>query len=280
MALRTLLVHLDPGEHCSARVALAATIAKAHGSHLLGLAATGLADAPLTPFDSLAGAADWVARSTELLRESAVQQTARFTQQVSPLGLASHASQLSEHDPLDATVQHGRYADLVIVGQTDRSTALGPVAWDFPQQVLLHVGRPVLVVPHSGRFTDITEHTLVAWKDTRETVRALTDALPLLHRSKRVTVLSLINPQADEPERPEALAEAKEWLARHNIRATVRHEVTPNEIGQALLSRVSDFGADLLVMGGYGRTRLRELLLGGATRQVLQHMTVPVLMSH
>jgi nucleotide-binding universal stress UspA family protein len=282
MSLRTLLVHLDASERCAARVALAATLAQAHGSRVVGLATTGTAELPLAPFEAMAGAAEWVARSTELLRETAQAQAARFTQQMSAQGLADHEARVDEHDALNATVQHGRYADLVIVGQTDRSAPMGPVAWDFPQQLLLNAGRPVLVVPHSGRFTTIDDHAVVAWKDTRETVRALSDALPLLHRTRRVTLLSLTSPSEsdNEPDRPQALAAAQAWLAQHGIEATVRHEVTVNDTGNALLSRVSDLGGDLLVMGGYGHTRLRELLLGGATRQVLQHMTVPVLMSH
>jgi nucleotide-binding universal stress UspA family protein len=119
----------------------------------------------------------------------------------------------------------------------------------------------------------------VAWNAGREASRAVNDALPLLTRAKVVRILA-INPDRTGEHGEEVGADVALHLARHGVNADV--SVVGSDIGDAdmLLSQVSDFGADLIVMGAYGHSRARELILGGMTRHVLHHMTVPVFMSH
>jgi nucleotide-binding universal stress UspA family protein len=138
-----------------------------------------------------------------------------------------------------------------------------------------------LVVPYAGRFERIGERVLVAWNASREAARAVSDSLPLLSRAKSVTVMA-VNPKSgpnahgDVPGADIAL-----FLARHGIKTEATQVFADDvDIGDMLLSRAADLGTDLLVMGAYGRSRLTELMLGGATRQILSEMTIPVLMSH
>jgi len=175
---------------------------------------------------------------------------------------------------------HTRYADLVVVGQPDPNNP-GGRGTEVSATALMSSGRPLLVIPFAGNFTEIGNNVLVGWNGTGEAARALNDAIPLLHHAKKVTVLA-INPRhgiggdGDVPAADIAL-----HLARHGIKAEAAHTVA-KDIGEgdALLSYAADLGVDLLVCGMYGHSRLRELAFGGVTRSLLTEMTVPVLMAH
>lgn len=275
MTYRSILVHLDESPRCAARVALAATLAQAHGSHLLGLAPSGLVSLPasLQPPQPVAAAA-----AREQMLQRATDLVSRFNEQVAPLGLVSHEGRVHDDDSLSAVLQHSAAADLVVLGQNDPKHFTPLVSWDFPQQVFLHAGRPVLVVPYAGDFKTVGEQVVVAWHDSREAARALADALPILRRARQVSVLGFVHPRDGDKAQPVEGVGA--WLKRHGIEAHLRREVTELDVGNALLSRACDLGADLIVMGGYGHTRVTELVVGGVTRSVLAQMTVPVLISH
>ena len=142
-------------------------------------------------------------------------------------------------------------------------------------------GRPLLMVPFAGDFPVLGQDVLVGWNASAEAARAVNDALPILQRARKVTVLS-VNPRrgirgdGDVPAADIAL-----HLARHGIRAEAAHTVvTDIGEGDALLSYAADIGADLLVTGMYGHSRLREMVFGGVTRSLLAEMTVPVFMAH
>jgi nucleotide-binding universal stress UspA family protein len=176
---------------------------------------------------------------------------------------------------------HARYADLAVIGQADPEGVAPGAAANLPERLILGAGRPVLVVPYAGRFEAVGRRVLLAWNATRESTRAANDALPILERAARVTVVS-VNPRSG-PGGHGAVpgADIALHLARHGVRAEVAAVVT-DEVGvdDMLLSQAADTGADLIVMGGYGHSRLGELVLGGATRHILRQITVPVFMSH
>lgn len=183
------------------------------------------------------------------------------------------AEGISEWRDLESLRQlplHARYADLTIMGQTDDGET------DHVTEMVMSVGRPVMVIPQRGNFPCIGRRTLVAWNGSREATRAVFDALPLLRRADQVTVLTL-----DAEHDRVAGADISRTLARHTVKVEVVHS-TRGEIdaGNALLSRAADCGSDLIVMGAFGHSPLHERMLGGATRHILQHMTVPVLISH
>ena len=181
---------------------------------------------------------------------------------------------VGEH--VEALSTSARYADITIVGQTDPDD--GSSVGRLADSVVLGAGGPVLVWPYAGTFSVNAETVILAWNGTREAKRALADALPLLRQASKVIVLGVDT--GDGKHIPGA--EVSAHLARHGVTAEARHARTSSDIdaGDALLSEISDHGATLLVMGGYGHHRMRELLLGGVTRDILRQMTVPVLMSH
>jgi nucleotide-binding universal stress UspA family protein len=278
MSWKTILVHLDDGPRCNARIALAASLAARFGAHLVGVSPTGLIDVPVSVNAAVPDAAEVAGLSAAKLREAAHARARAFERLVRELGLDSIESRVVTSDALDATAALGRRADLVVVGQTERGAEPLGVGADFPQQVVLHCGGPVLVVPYAGHFGSIGRDVLVAWKDVREAARAVRDALPLLAGARRVVLLELVEPRAS-PESA-ALAEMQARLARLGVSAEAQREATEIDVGDALLSRAAELGADAIVMGAYGHTRLREWVLGGMTRQLLGHMTVPALMTH
>ena len=141
-------------------------------------------------------------------------------------------------------------------------------------------GRPILVVPYVGRFEAFSSKIVVGWNNSREAARAVNDAIPLLTKAVAVTILE-VNPMERKPATDVATSADTRHLARHGISAeTARTVIAIISTSDTLLSYASDVSAEMLVVGGYGHSRLRELMLGGVTRELLQHMTLPVLMSY
>jgi len=186
-----------------------------------------------------------------------------------------------EGDAVDLAAGAARQADLTILGQASPDDAAPGITPDFPERVTLEAGRPVLVIPYAGSFPSIGKRVLVAWSDTPQAARAVGDALPLMAGAETVAILS-ITPEGDEGEEIAASGVAlAQSLARHGVKAEPHHLAAGGVgIGDLLLSRAADEAADLIVMGVYGHSRLRELVLGGVSRDIFEHMTVPVLMAH
>ena len=280
MSIKTIVVHLDATPHCPARVDLAIRIATAHDAHLVGLAPTGLLDVLATMSSAVPDGVEFVALSARFLRERADTAASDFVERARTAGIASHEARIVVDEPLDAIVRHANCSDLLVVGQTDRRASPDGVAWDFPQQAVLHAGCPVLVVPHAGTFAAVGERVLIAWKGTREAVRAVRDALPILRTAKQVVLIEVADDAPPTDTQRIALLEVQAWLNRHGVESEVRLESGADAAGDVLLSRAADFESDLIVMGAYGHSRVREWVLGGVTRHLLNHMTVPTLMSH
>ncbi len=179
---------------------------------------------------------------------------------------------------MQKAIAAARLADLVLTAQHDPDNR---AAAYFPEDLVLGSGRPVILVPGAGTFGDIGSRVLIAWNGSREAARALFDALVLLKPDAALDILTTKDGSHGELATitaPEALAQA---LARHGFKAAITHSHDGDlPIGEEILSRAADLSADLIIMGGYGHTRLRETVFGGATRTILRHMTVPVLMAH
>jgi nucleotide-binding universal stress UspA family protein len=203
---------------------------------------------------------------------------ARFESTVKTAGLQRAEWRVADGARADAVALHARYADLVVINQTDPQS---PDATHFGDSILLAVGRPVLLVPYAGEASQFGRNVLVCWNASREAARAVTDALPFLKMADKVTVLSVDGAWSVSGHGASPGSDAALHLARHGVKAVVAQTVSDSvEVGSVLLSRAFDLQADLIVMGAYGHSRAREILLGGATRTLLQSMTVPVLMSH
>lgn len=276
MAIKHILVHLDRSEASAGRLETAVRLAAAHDAHLTGLY---VIDLPSMVFYGVPDfPAEYAERFEAEEHEAASNMEKRFQERVAREQLSTEW-RTGEGDTATIIGLHARYADLAVVGQAEPE-ALAPQR-GLPEGVVLDLGRPVLIIPYIGAQPTIGENVLVAWNASREATRAITDALPILERAKNVTVMAF-NPEAggeghgDIPSADIAL-----WLARHGVKAEAKHTYASDiDTGNALLSWAADLGADLLVMGAYGHSRLRELVLGGTTRQILSEMTVPVLMSH
>lgn len=279
MALKDLLVVVDDSPAAEARIDAAAQLAVRNDAHLTGLYVVGHVALPAYVETELPQSVRAAQRDLE--QEHARTLHARFDDHMRRHGLTDRSEwRALRGDPTEVTAVHGRYADLVVVGQVDPHRDRDvPVA--LPQDLLFECGRPILVVPYAGTFTTIGERIVVGWNASREAARAVGDAMPLLSRANRVIVMA-VNPRhgasglGDEPG-----ADIARHLSRHGCRVEAAHITTEQvDPGDTMLNTIAEESADLVVMGAYGRSRLRELVLGGMTRYMLQHMTVPVLMSH
>jgi len=278
MTWKTLLVHLDDGVRCAERVALASNLAARHGAHLVGLSPTGHPDLRLSVHADVPDRVEVAALTARTLREMAQARSAGFERDARAAGAPSVEARIVVDQHLDAVARHGRWADLVVIGQTDRGADLPGIAWNFPQQVALQTGGPVLIVPRTGHFPSIGRSVLVGWKDARECARALRDAEPLLAGARRVVLLEVVAPGTAAE--GSLLDDVQHRLMRQGIAVEAQREATSLDAGEALLSRAAELGVDAIVMGAYGHTRLREWVLGGVTRLVLDHMAMPTIMTH
>lgn len=305
MTIKDIVLHQGPDSRSEARLDVAVALARAHDARIIGVFAKvdpGDPEYWWMAFDKKAIDA-WLATFETISGEAEEAFQARLTEE----GLEGEW-RVMDGNPTDAMLICARYGDLTVIGQTDPDHR----AYDrsLPDQLVLGAGGPVLVVPYAGRFEAIGRRIMVAWNGEREAIRALRDAMPILNQADTVIVYS-IDP-ADK--RHLAGADICAYLARHGVRAEASHIVLGPEkeavssvlqtvggfgfqqrgpwsqsqrpamgetdAGNALLSAAADCGADLLVMGAYGHSRIRELVLGGTTREILDSMTVPVLMSN
>ncbi len=278
MSFGTILLHLNGGERDGANLDYAVMLATQHRAHLVALRTI----APFYPTIGAFGdaAVGVIAELQERYRASERAGAAKTRQTAERLcGSADVKLEWREEEDFadDIVPIHARYADVAIVGQPERSKIEPNHSPELPANVVMGAGRPVIVVPYAGRFDKPPQHVLIAWSGTREATRAVHDALPILKRAAKVSVLS-INPK-DGKHLPGADIAAH--LARHGCKAEAARTVSSDiSVADVMLSDASDIGADFIVMGAYGHSRLREWALGGATRDVLGTMTVPVLLSH
>lgn len=284
-AISTIIVHIDESRHCQDRLMLAAAVARRCEATLVGLHVAPPASMPLAlPGEVSPRWNDAMAKHRQSVLARAEEHFVALQRQ-----MPDAVWQVAEADGLGniapVIVHAGRRADLVIVGQNDSGAAAPEGPGAVAQDIVMSVGRPTLVVPHAGRYADIGRRPLIAWTESRESARALYDALPLMRHAEKVQLLEVGAPRAstEEVARQRAgLASVARYLEAHGLTVAVEFQPGLSDIGPAelILSRAADHGADLLVMGAYGHSRLQELVLGGATRSILSSMTLPVLMTH
>ncbi|WP_261543338.1 universal stress protein [Burkholderia multivorans] len=278
MSYKTLLVHLDDSARCATRVKLALELAGRWNAHLIGLyvVCQDLLEPLRRPHEPLKLAV--YERLCDQRRNEAEQ---RFLAAAELAGRSNVEWQAPAGDATDAGILHARHADLLVLGQEDPDDRMTYVARHFVEDVVMGSGRPALVVPYAGDVRTIGENVVIGWDGGREAARALADALPLLARARFVNVETVSHGHPD-PDKTPAGVDVAAYLERHGIRASF--STTPRDrsvgVGATLLNRVTDLHADLLVMGLYSHARMHERVLGGATRTILEAMTVPVLLSH
>jgi nucleotide-binding universal stress UspA family protein len=217
---------------------------------------------------------------TEYFKKREAVARAAFASLEKKLGTTPEWNALEGHR-IDSLVHFGHCFDLVVVAQEEQRTGSMIVDFDQPAEVVLAVGRPVLIVPARADIASIGSRIALAWKGSRESARALGDALPLLQLADEVAVVVVVT--GDEQSTKDSGAErVVGHLADRGINARLetRTAGTRNEAGKALLAAVADAKADLLVSGAYGQSRWRQFIVGSVTRELLRNADVPLLLAH
>lgn len=279
MPYKTILVHVDGSSHLDHRVGIAAKLAIAEGAHLVGAAVTGVSK---IVYESVAfGQVDpYFDKYLKIAQDRANQALDRFEALANAAGVASFERRLVDDEPLGGISVQGRYADLAVIGQFDPEEPSPMLYGNFPEYVAMNCGCPVLIVPYAAERMQTGDNVLIAWNASAESTRAVHSAIPILRRAKIVRV-AVFNP-SDLPDAhgEQPGADIALFLARHGIKVEVTQEASDIDVGEALLSLAADLGSDMMIMGCYGHSRFREVLLGGVTRTMLNSMTVPVFMAH
>jgi nucleotide-binding universal stress UspA family protein len=263
MAIRDILVTLDSSVPGEVRLRLALALASSRKARLTA------AYVLPAPRSAAAGGPE---RAEEIERQ--------FRGELHYRGIEGEWCLLEEGDPTEL-VESANTVDLTILGQQS-SRARADSAGEFaPDAVVVEVGRPILVVPYAGKFEAVGRRPLIAWDGSREAARALGDALPLIEGAEAATVMYIGGSEKQLERAQPALDRVVHHLQRHGIKASGKAtrggDIPTSDL---LLSRAADLDADMIVAGAYHHSPIREALLGGVSRELLRHMTVPVLMSH
>lgn len=272
MAIKDILLHLDNSPSCQARIDLAIQIAKSHGAHIKGL--------------FILSHSYYAPRHTTADAEEARTMEALFTARATAAGVSA------EWLYVDWSVVGVRmteiitlftyYTDLVIIGQPSEAANSAGVPFDLPERLGLAGGKPLLIVPYAGNFSDSISRIMVAWKAGRESSRTLYDALPFLEKAEHLSIVTVANPGQQEYGAENDMQYLAAYLSRHQISAAHEQILAPASlaVGDALLNHACEQKMDLLVMGGFAASRRGAFMLGPVARHLMNHMTVPVLLSH
>lgn len=279
MAYKDLLVKVDESEASAARIDAAIALADRFNAHLTALYLIPEIALPVAVEGYVGGnlqanidkqEEEKAAAVLDGFRQAAGAYDIEFDTRTDKSLIANFADQLG---------LHSRYADLLIIGQPDvtASVPYGPP----PEDVVLNTASPVLVVPFIGPQQSIGKRAMVAWNASKESARAVKNAMPFLEQADTVDVVTFRAREGVYSHGPLPGADIALHLARHGINVDVQQlDGGDIDVGNTLLSHAADRGSDLLVMGCYGHSRLREMVLGGATRTILRSMTIPVMMAH
>jgi nucleotide-binding universal stress UspA family protein len=296
MALKDILVGVDPSTAGEGRLKLALNLVRAHKAHITAcyiMRAEHAAPSPImpgvpvNPGPGILIAPEGGPTLGDTVRppispasreaERAEQVEELFRTELRAHGLGGEWHLLSPGETA-VFIDLAKSFDLTILGQLSpeiRSTGFRP------DEIVIATGRPVLVVPYAGAFDTVGRRALVAWDGTREATRAANDALPLLENAEAVTVMFVGARETALEEHHPSIERMVHHLQRHGIPARAEETLQGDlRISDVLLSRAADLAVDLLVAGAYHHSQLREALVGGVSRELLDHMTVPVLMSH
>ncbi|HML13477.1 MAG TPA: universal stress protein [Xanthobacteraceae bacterium] len=271
MSYAVIMVHTDVDESFDACLRLGSQLARRFSATLIGTSAA-LVPAEYGPYLGAAGFAEEQRGVGALLarREAALRQVAEAA------GIP-HEWRSDDDLPDDFVAREARAADLVVVGRVAASASVLRAV--DPGRVLLRAGRPVLVVP-PGIESLRAERIVIGWKDAREARRAVSDALPFLHEAKRVRIVEIREPGADARAQ-RRLDDVAHYLMRHRVAADTQVLTqSDHEVAGALIGVAQADGADLIVAGAYGQSRLGEWVFGGVTRRLLSASPICCLFSH
>jgi nucleotide-binding universal stress UspA family protein len=274
--MKDIIVNLGLGSHDPAGD-FAISLAETFDAHVLGVA---FAYDPIFLGSDMGGfPPEFIDSQRAESDKKSRMAVARFELTAKRAGLTAESRTFSDSIPGAS----GRFArmtrrfDLAVVGQPEREKLMPEESVN--EAVLFESGRPVIVIPYIQKQGLKLDRVMVCWDGSRAATRAIADAMPLLQKAKQVDIVMVATHRAKSDEIPGA--DLGQHLARHGLKVDVKSMVSPDiNVASTVLSYAADSSADMIVMGGYGHSRLREFVLGGVTRGILSAMTVPTLMSH
>ena len=287
MPIKSILVHVDAGPACDYRLKFAVNLAKYFNSYLTGF----YIEPPFPPSDSVTPVAipngvppvtpsELEAHNSIIEREQQ-QVRKKLSRFSNPDGSEVHCHTALGNNPRKALLDTGRCYDLIIIGKLFGHTDLFGMLSEPATEIAVNVACPVLVVPSKTEVFVPAKQPLIAWNDSREATRAVIDALPFLEPAESVTVFSGHHKNSVPLNLETSRKDILDYLNLHDIHADyIDWELDDGNVGELLLTRADEMGHDLIVMGAYGHSQLRDLFFGSVSRDLLEKTTVPVLLSH
>ena len=274
--IKNILVNLTIGSRRDVAGDYAISVATAMEAHLTGVA---FAYEPVIPGTLLDGVTVSIIDACRADNKRAAKSAREKFDEAARRAAVRAESRLCETLVASAADTFGRMArgfDLSIVGQAQPDNELPEEL--IIESALFGSGRPILIVPYIHSTGLKLDRVMVCWDGSRNAARAIADAMPFMEQAQTIDVVTV-----DSRERRNEMigADIAQHLARHGLKVDLKPIVAPDtDVASTILSYAADSSTDLIVMGGYGHSRLREFILGGATRGMLGAMTVPTLMAH
>lgn len=272
MAIKDILLHLDNSPSCPARIDLAIQIARRHGAHIKGLYV--LSHSYYAPNQTAADAAGTRTVAALFTAKTAAAGVSAEWLFIDCLVVGERMTEI--------VINCTYYTDLVIIGQPNEAANSAGIPFDLPERLGLASGKPMLIVPYAGEFNHDMNRIMVAWKAGRESSRTLGDALPFLEGAAHLSIVTVATPNNQGTGTTNDMEMLADYLSRHQRTFTHDLILAPASfpVGDALLNHACEQRMDLLVMGGFAATRRGAFMLGQVARHLMNHMTVPVLISH
>ena len=276
MTYATVMVGMALGEPNDAPLEVAAQLAERFGARVIGVAAATF-EPPL--YFTAGGAAQLLVDQGWATVKGPLEGLESEFRNAIQNRAAEIEWRSAEDFPTRYLVQQARACDIIVLGEAGRNRITDPFAKADPNELVMQAGRPMLVVPPACNWLDLRS-ALVAWKDTVEARRAVSDALPLLRKAADVTVVEVVEDEAERAAAQSRIADVTAWLSRHQVRASQK---VPAQCGDAAtqLERIAaEIGAGVVVAGAYGHSRLSEWMLGGVTRRLINPSRYCSLLAH
>lgn len=277
--LGRIAIHLSNDKACSRRIDAGLQLAKEHGAEVIGVYPTdGIAsqyyDESIVPMD---------VRKVLRGRRNESRESVRklFIERAAAVGVKAEWRS-PEGDADEVLALHSRYCDLLVMSKAERLDSVASLIPNLPEAVVMASGRPVLMIPNTGTIPSIGKRVLYCWDQRRESARAFTDATPFFKRCEQLVVLEVDRDERTFKDRDLHEDDFSNFCVSQGF-PKPQHLLKKSEdigVGNIILNTASDAGSDLIVMGAYGHSRMRQWVMGGASRTLLSSMTVPVLLAH
>lgn len=277
--LSRIAVHLSHDQGCQRRLNAAILLAKQHQSEIIGIYPSDLM--PQQGYDDAVIPVELQQVIRSQATRSRTEIKTMFTEQTAAAGVTAQW-RAPKGSPDEVLAMHARYCDVLIMSKAENRDTVTAIIPNLPESVVMAAGRPVIMLPTNVPIPTIGKNILFCWDQKRESARAFADAAPLLEKCDSVVVLSIgldtdTLSQQDIPDDDFSNYCVAKGYPRPTI---VRKETEDYGVGNMILNSATDYGSDLIVMGAYGHSRMRQWIMGGASRTLFSSMTVPVLLSH